>query len=106
MNGYYMKVIGFKQLNHAGSSRNCARWKYQVCQPTIIAVTNVNVFEANHSFHDVPPPYPQCKSLHLPKQTTPAPAIAGGISTPPGSPRATSKEESQDKWAEPESEVR
>ncbi|MGV2435968.1 MAG UNVERIFIED_CONTAM: hypothetical protein LVT10_14700 [Anaerolineae bacterium] len=25
-----------------------------MCQPTIIAVTNVKVFEANHSFHDAP----------------------------------------------------
>lgn len=58
------------------------------------------VFEAKHGFHDSPPPCPHCGSANIAKHITTAPAIAGGIATPAGTSRTSSKEELQSKWAE------
>lgn len=57
-------------------------------------------FVARHGFHDNPPPCPNCGYAQVTPIITQAPTIAGGIMTPAGTSRSSTKEQLRAKWAE------
>lgn len=59
-----------------------------------------NRFEARHSFSESAPPCPVCQAQNVQRIITKAPIVAGGIMTPAGDSRYSSKEQLQSKWAE------
>lgn len=59
-----------------------------------------HIWETRHGFNDPAPACPACNSESVHKLITQAPSIAGGILTPAGTSRRSSKEELQSKWAE------
>lgn len=59
-----------------------------------------HVFEARHSISATPPACPQCGYADVGRIITSAPSIAGGMLTPAGTNRRSSKEELQSKWQE------
>ncbi len=59
-----------------------------------------HVWEARHGFNDPIPECPACSSDTVHKIITQAPTVAGGVLTPAGTSRRSSKEELRDKWRE------
>ncbi len=57
-------------------------------------------FVARHGFDAPPPPCPNCGHGDVTRVITKAPIVAGGIMTPAGTARASTKEQLRDKWAE------
>ncbi len=57
-------------------------------------------FEARHGFDAPTPVCPQCGHESPARVVTKAPAVAGGMVTPAGSARGSTKEQLRDKWAE------
>lgn len=57
-------------------------------------------YEARHGFDAAPPACPECGFETPTRVITKAPTVAGGMNTPAGDSRASSKEQLRDKWAE------
>lgn len=57
-------------------------------------------FEARHGFNESAPDCPECGNEEVVRVIAQAPTVAGGMLTPAGDSRSSSKEQLQDKWAE------
>ncbi len=57
-------------------------------------------FEVRHGFNELPPACPACANEEVTRVIAQAPTVAGGMLTPAGDSRRSSKEQLQEKWAE------